>query len=81
MIVERVWLESTYPDDDSFRGVSDDGKSRVATMSLQTDDQIEKTLIRIRFAFLAHVIGRRLVEMESTDCDLGHFILLQFHAN
>ena len=57
--------------------MSHDRVGRVAAVRLQADYQIEETLVRVRFAFLAHIIGRRLVKVQSTDGDFGHLILLQ----
>lgn len=41
-------------------------------MGAQRDGQIEVSLIRIRLPLLAHIVGRRLAEVESPDRSLGH---------
>ena len=70
----------TYSDNDPFRVMSDDRVGRVGAVRLQADDQVEEALLRVRFALLAHVVGRRLVEVQTAHCDLGNLILLQLQT-
>lgn len=66
----------TYPYNDALRRMSYDSKRSVTTVCLKADDKIKKALVRIGFAFLPHIVGRRFVKVQSTHRDFGYLILL-----
>lgn len=59
--------------------MGDDRVGGISAVSLKADDQVEESLIRIRFPLFAHIVGRRFVEMQPANGNLRHLILLQFH--
>lgn len=60
--------------------MGDDGVvGAVAAVGVKSHHQVEVSLVRIRLAFLAHVIGSSLAEVKSTHGDLGHLLPVQIH--
>lgn len=79
--VENAADIESYPDDDLLGGVRHDRiVAAVAAVSVQTDDQVEVPLIRVRLTLFAHVVGRRLAEVQPADGHLGHLVRTQIDS-
>lgn len=66
----RKSIES-YPNYDSFRNLSRNEEILGAASGHQRDDELEISLVRVRFSPLPHVVGGRFTEMQSADHSLG----------
>lgn len=68
------------PDDDSFARVTDDWVVAGEGVRVQPHDQLEVALLGVRPALLAHVVARRLREVEAPDGDLADLPVLEIDA-
>jgi len=66
--IECIIIDFTYPDDYTFRRVSHYLiTGLIRRVSVQSDNQMKISLIRIRFSLLAHVIARGFAKVQTTD--------------
>lgn len=73
-------LGKTHPDDDLLTCVADDLKVAVGGVRVQADDQLEVALLRVRLSLLAHVVRRRLAEVQTAHRYFGHLRTAQLHS-
>lgn len=54
----------------------DDWVVAIAGVSMETDDQVEVPLVRVRFAFLPHIIRGCFGEVQPSHRHFGHLFVL-----
>ena len=72
---------AAYPDDDFVGEMGGDQILRVGAMRTQRDNQLEVSLVWVRLAAFAHVVGRRFTEVKSTHDHLRHVLSAQVHPS
>ena len=68
-----------HPDNDFLGGAACHHVGVVPAVGLQHDNQQEVALVWVGLALLAHVVGRRLAEVQPPHRDLVHLVRRQVH--